>query len=44
MPSDIRQALDAGFDDYIVKPFAVDALLTVLDRFDAASLARHSLD
>jgi hypothetical protein len=44
MPSDIRQALDAGFDDYIVKPFAVDVLLKMLDRFVAASLARHPLD
>jgi hypothetical protein len=41
MPSDIRQALDAGFDDYIVKPFSVEALLKVLDRFAAASLTRH---
>ena len=31
LDADIRQALDAGFDDYIVKPFTLHRLLALLD-------------
>ncbi|MBW8827926.1 MAG: response regulator [Burkholderiales bacterium] len=40
MPSDIQQALDAGFNDYIVKPFAVASMLQLLDRIMAQSPQR----
>jgi signal transduction histidine kinase/ActR/RegA family two-component response regulator len=36
MDADIKQALGAGFADYIVKPFAMQRLLAVLDGFMAA--------
>jgi PAS domain S-box-containing protein len=36
MDVDIKQALAAGFTDYIVKPFAMKRLLAVLDGFMAA--------
>jgi CheY-like chemotaxis protein len=36
MDADIKQALGAGFSDYIVKPFAMQRLLAVLDGFMAA--------
>ena len=35
MPSDVRQALDTGFDEYIVKPFDVESVLLMLDRMMA---------
>ncbi|MBW8831204.1 MAG: response regulator [Burkholderiales bacterium] len=40
MPSDIQQALDAGFNDYIVKPFAVASMLKLLDCIMAQSRQR----
>lgn len=36
MDTDIRRALDAGFSDYVVKPFALPRLLAMLDRTMAA--------
>ena len=39
MDADIKQALDAGFADYIVKPFALPRLLAMLDRLMAAGPA-----
>ncbi|HEX5685811.1 MAG TPA: ATP-binding protein [Ideonella sp.] len=36
MDADIKQALDSGFADYIVKPFALPRLLSMLDRMMAA--------
>ncbi len=36
LDADIRQALDAGFDDYIAKPFSLHHLLALLDRRMAA--------
>ncbi len=32
---DRRRAIDAGFDEYLVKPFDIDALTSVLDRLAA---------
>jgi CheY-like chemotaxis protein len=36
MDADIKRALDSGFADYIVKPFALPRLLAMLDRMMAA--------
>jgi PAS domain S-box-containing protein len=36
MDADIKQALGAGFSDYVVKPFAMQRLLAMLDGFMAA--------
>lgn len=36
LDADIKQALDAGFNDYIVKPFALHRLLALLDTMMAA--------
>jgi len=38
LDADIRQALDAGFKDYIVKPFVLHRLLALLDDMIAARL------
>jgi signal transduction histidine kinase/ActR/RegA family two-component response regulator len=35
MDTDVKQALEAGFTDYIVKPFALPRLLALLDRMMA---------
>lgn len=43
MASDIIQALNAGFTDYVVKPFALPRLLAVLDRVMARAPAPRSL-
>ena len=37
MDTDVEQALEAGFSDYIVKPFALPRLLTLLDRMMATA-------
>jgi signal transduction histidine kinase/ActR/RegA family two-component response regulator len=36
MDADIKQALGAGFSDYVVKPFAMQRLLAMLDGFMSA--------
>jgi CheY-like chemotaxis protein len=32
MPTEVRRALDAGFADYLTKPFEVDNVLALVDR------------
>jgi len=38
LDADIKQALDAGFEDYVVKPFTLSRLLALLDSMMAARL------
>jgi hypothetical protein len=39
MASDIQRALDAGFADYITKPFTIERVTTLLESFRAPALA-----
>ena len=34
---DMQQGLDAGFSDYLTKPFDIERLITVIERFTSAS-------
>jgi CheY-like chemotaxis protein len=36
LPQDVAQALQAGFDAYITKPFGVDEMLGLVERYRPA--------